>query len=218
MTGVGWVDAEVNKWNGAGIDGAVCRVAGDVDYLVGAEWKKARFAGVFVLLAARAPAQGLSDMRGTVADTSGGSLPGVTVTITNQASGTFREAISNADGSWYVPGLTPGTYQVSAELSGFKRFVRRDLVVAVGNTTTVPISMELGTLEETITVTGESPIIDVTSKQIGGNLEPAKNVHRRLPQHARRRRARILHGRLRVYDARRKRADYEHRQNRGSIA
>ena len=69
-------------------------------------------AGVFVLLAAHAPAPGLSDMRGTVADTSGGSLPGVTVTITNQASGTFREVISNADGSWYVPGLTPGTYQV----------------------------------------------------------------------------------------------------------
>ena len=96
-------------------------------------------------------------------------MPGVIV-ITNQASGTFREVISNTDGSWYVPGLTPGTYQVSAELTGFKRFLRRDLVVAVGNTTTVPITLELGTLEETITVTGESPIIDVTSKQIGGNL------------------------------------------------
>ena len=125
---------------------------------------------VLVCLAVEASAQGLSDMRGTVADTSGGSLPGVTVTITNQASGTFREIISNADGSWYVPGLAPGTYQVAAELSGFKRFLRRDLLVAVGNTTTVPISLELGTLEETITVTGESPIIDVTSKQIGGNL------------------------------------------------
>jgi hypothetical protein len=127
-------------------------------------------ATLLLCFASGSSAQGLSDMRGTVADASGGSLPGVTVTITNQASGTFREVISNADGSWYVPGLTPGTYQVSAELGGFKRFVRRDLVVAVGNTTTVPISLELGTLEETITVTGESPIIDVTSKQIGGNL------------------------------------------------
>ena len=123
----------------------------------------AAVAGVFVLLAARAPAQGLSDMRGTVADTSGGNLPGVTITITNQESGTFREITSNADGSWYVPGLTPGTYQVAAELSGFKRFLRRDLAVVVGNTTTVPISLELGTLEETITVTGESPLIVVTS-------------------------------------------------------
>jgi len=131
----------------------------------------ATIVSAFVLVTVSAAAQGLSDMRGTVADTSGGNLPGVTITITNQDSGTFREVTSNADGSWYVPGLTPGTYQVAAELSGFKRFLRRDLAVVVGNTTTVPISLDIGTLEETITVTGESPLIDVTSKQIGGNLD-----------------------------------------------
>lgn len=116
-------------------------------------------------------AQGQSDMRGTVVDTSGGALPGVNIVITNQASGTFREATSNADGSWYVPGLAPGTYQVAAELSGFKRFLRRDLPVIVGQTATVPVTLELGTLEETVTVTSEAPLIDVTSKQIGGNLD-----------------------------------------------
>lgn len=130
----------------------------------------AALVGVLSCFTAVGMAQGLSDMRGTVEDTSGGALPGVSIVITNQASGTYREVVSNADGSWYVPGLTPGTYQVSAELTGFKRFLRRDLAVVVGTTTTVPISLELGTLEETITVTGESPIIDVTSKQIGGNL------------------------------------------------
>jgi outer membrane receptor protein involved in Fe transport len=128
------------------------------------------FAGLLLCLPHMVSAQGLSDMRGTVVDTSGAALPGVALVITNQASGTFRDAVSNTDGSWYVPGLTPGTYQVSAELPGFRRVVRRDLAVVVGTTTTVPISMELGTLEETVTVTGESPIIDVTSKQIGGNL------------------------------------------------
>ena len=76
-----------------------------------------------------AHAQGLSDMRGTVADSSGGALPGVQIVVTNQATGTFREATSNTDGSWSVPGLTPGAYQVSAELTGFKRFLRRDLGV-----------------------------------------------------------------------------------------
>jgi Carboxypeptidase regulatory-like domain/TonB dependent receptor len=116
-------------------------------------------------------AQGLSDMRGTVVDSSGGALPGVQIVITNQATGTFREVTSNADGSWYVPGLTPGAYQVSAELAGFKRFLRRDLAVVVGTTATVPVSLELGALEETITVTSEAPLIDVTSKQIGGNLD-----------------------------------------------
>ena len=86
-------------------------------------------------------AQGLSDMRGTVVDSSGGALPGVQIVITNQANGTFREVTSNADGSWYVPGLAPGAYQVSAELTGFRRFLRRDLPVIVGTTTTVPVSL-----------------------------------------------------------------------------
>ena len=54
---------------------------------------------------------------------SGGALPGVAIVITNQASGTYSEVVSNADGSWYVPGLTPGNYQVSAELTGFRRFL-----------------------------------------------------------------------------------------------
>lgn len=118
-----------------------------------------------------ARAQGLSDMRGTVVDSSGAALPGVQIVITNQATGTYREVTSNVDGSWSVPGLTPGAYQVSAELAGFRRFLRRDLAVVVGTTATVPISLELGALEETITVTSEAPLIDVTSKQIGGNID-----------------------------------------------
>lgn len=126
---------------------------------------------LLVSLAPRAFAQGTSDMRGTVADSSGGALPGVTIVVTNQETGTYREIISNADGSWYVPGLTPGTYQVAAELSGFKRFLRRGLPVVVGNTSTVTITMEIGGLEETVTVTSEAPIIDMTSKQIGGNID-----------------------------------------------
>jgi hypothetical protein len=126
---------------------------------------------LWVGLGGNAFAQGLSDMRGTVVDGSGGALPGVSIVITNQANGTYREVVSNADGSWYIPGLAPGAYQVSAELTGFRRFLRRDLPVIVGTTTTVPVSLELGALEETITVTSEAPLIDVTSKQIGGNLD-----------------------------------------------
>ena len=124
-----------------------------------------------VSVSGSARAQGLSDMRGTVVDSSGGALPGVQIVVTNQATGTFREATSNTDGSWSVPGLTPGAYQVSAELTGFKRFLRRDLAVIVGTTATVPVTLELGALEETITVTTEAPLVDVTSKQIGGNID-----------------------------------------------
>ena len=115
-------------------------------------------------------AQGLSDMRGTVVDSSGGALPGVSIVITNQATGTFREATSNADGSWSVPGLSPGAYGVTAT-DQMNRFLRRDLAVIVGTTATVPVTLELGALEETVTVTTEAPLVDVTSKRIGGNID-----------------------------------------------
>ena len=114
--------------------------------------------------------QGAAEIRGRVTDQQTASLPGVTVVVTNQDTGNYREAISTADGTFFMAALPPGKYQVAAQLQGFKRFVRRDIVLAVGNQMTVDVQLELGTLEETVTVAGESPIIDVTSKEIGGNI------------------------------------------------
>ena len=64
----------------------------------------------------------------------------------------------------------PGTYQVAAELQGFKKFERKDLRLEVGKTSSIEISMSVGSIEETITVNAESPLVDVTSKEIGGNI------------------------------------------------
>jgi hypothetical protein len=114
--------------------------------------------------------EGTSQLRGRVGDQQAGALPGVTVTVTNQESGNFREAVSGGDGSWFVAALPPGRYQVSAQLQGFKKFVRRDVIAAVGNQVAVDIVLELGTVEETVQVSAESPLIDVTSKEIGGNI------------------------------------------------
>ena len=109
-------------------------------------------------------------MRGRVTDPQSGALPGVSVIVTNQDSGNFREAVSGVDGSWFMAALPPGRYQVAAQLEGFKKFMRRDVTIAVGNQVSVDIQLELGGLEETVTVSGASPIIDVTSKEIGGNI------------------------------------------------
>src|SRR5262249_32962833 len=87
-----------------------------------------------------------------------------------QDSGNFREAISGADGTWFAPALSPGRYQITAQLQGFKRFIRQDLVLAVGTQLAIDVKLEVGTLEETVTVSSQAPLIDVTSKEIGGNI------------------------------------------------
>jgi hypothetical protein len=114
--------------------------------------------------------QGTSELRGRVEDAQGGVLPGVNVIVTNQATGMFRETISGEDGSFIASGLVPGTYQVTAELQGFKKFERKELRLEVGKTTSVDVAMQVGGLEETVNVTAESPIVDLTSKEIGGNI------------------------------------------------
>ena len=66
-------------------------------------------------------------------------LPGVSVTVTNQANGMYRNTVSGEDGSFIASGLVPGTYQVTAELQGFKKFERKELRLEVGKTTSVEI-------------------------------------------------------------------------------
>ncbi|MDO8681559.1 MAG: carboxypeptidase regulatory-like domain-containing protein [Acidobacteriota bacterium] len=128
----------------------------------------------FALLAAGAwPAlaqQGQSSIQGRVTDESGAALPGVVVVATNQASGMFRQVVSNPDGSYFMTGVLPGTYRVTAELPGFQRFDRKEVLLQIGTTTTLDIAMELGGVQENITVTGSAPLVDVTSKQVGANI------------------------------------------------
>lgn len=114
--------------------------------------------------------QGTASIRGTVLDAQGAVLPGVTVVVTHEESGVFREVISNADGSYFITGILPGPYRVTAKLDGFKAYERRDVVFEVGRTVTLDVALEVGGLEETVTVTSEAPLVDLTSKQVGGNI------------------------------------------------
>src|SRR5262245_15128201 len=126
-----------------------------------------RFLGAILLLLLAVPVgaqQGTSELRGRVLDAQGGVLPGVTVTVRNQATGMFRETVSGSDGSFIASGLIPGTYEVNAALQGFKKFQRRDLVLEVGKTATIDVNLEVGGVEQTVNVSAETPLVDVTSK------------------------------------------------------
>jgi hypothetical protein len=111
-----------------------------------------------------------ASMQGRVVDDSGAGIPGVTVLVTHQGSGVFHQVITGGDGSYFMTGIVPGPYKVTAELTGFRKFEQPDVVFTIGNTLTLEIKLAIGALEENVTVTGQSPLVDVTSKAIGANI------------------------------------------------
>ncbi len=130
---------------------------------------------LFVVPAAFAQ-QGTADIRGRVVDQQGAVLPGVTVVVRHQESGLFREAVTGADGLFLMSAMTPGVYEVSAELQGFKKYSLRDVRLEVGRTAQVELKLEVGGVTEAITVTGESPLVDTTSQEIGGRISAQEFV------------------------------------------
>jgi hypothetical protein len=113
--------------------------------------------------------QGTTEIRGRVADAQGAVLPGVTVTVRNHDTGFTRETTSNEDGSYFISGIVPGPYEVTTALSGFKTS-KQTVQLEIGKTATLDLTLEVGSIEETINVSAEAPIVDVTSKEVGGNI------------------------------------------------
>jgi hypothetical protein len=111
-----------------------------------------------------------SIMTGTVTDSTGGVLPGVTVTATNIESGNTFVAVSDERGNFRLP-VRIGNYRLTAELTGFTT-VNRSLQVLVGQTAVVGFQMSLSSVQETVTVTGTAPLIDTTTSTVGSNIDP----------------------------------------------
>ena len=103
---------------------------------------------------------------GDVKDSTGGSLPGVTVTAVNQANGLTREAVTDELGSYRFSAMPPGVYTVKAALAGFKEASRADLRLAINSQLVAPFTLEVGGLEETITVTEQAPLVDTTENVV----------------------------------------------------
>ncbi len=117
---------------------------------------------VIVLVPALAAAQ--SSITGVVRDTSGAVLPGVTVEAASDALiEKVRSAVTDGTGQYRILELRPGIYTVTFSLTGFSTIKREGLELPADFVSTVNADMRVGTLEETVTVTGESPIVDVQS-------------------------------------------------------
>src|SRR5262249_34493382 len=120
---------------------------------------------LWLFSAAPAQAQGVGAIGGSVTDTSGAVLPGAVVTLSNPRGsiGGNQEAVTDARGAFQFIRLVPGTYTVKAELEGFRAALQENIVVNADVTSRVDLKLEIGTLQEGITVTGEAPLLDTTS-------------------------------------------------------
>src|SRR3712207_5290779 len=109
---------------------------------------------VWLLLAAGAAgAQTIAgQISGTVVDPSKGRLPGVTVTVINEGTSAVRTAFTDAEGSWVVTNLLPGTYTVEAELEGFKKARRTGFVLNADGRLTADITLDVGGVTEVVEV------------------------------------------------------------------
>ena len=113
---------------------------------------------------------GTGEIFGKVNDRTGAVLPGATVTISGDALIKPQSTSAAASGSYRFPNLPIGVYSVTFELAGFKRMVRTDVRIQAGFNAEVNGRLELSTVEETVTVTGESPIVDTRSNTLGTNF------------------------------------------------
>ena len=110
-------------------------------------------------------------IEGTISDSSGGVLPGVTVVIVNTETGVERTVVTNEKGIYRAPLLPLGTYKVSAELQGFKKFEQTDIKLSVGQTQTINATLAVGTVSETITVSSsELPALETSRIDIGHTM------------------------------------------------
>ena len=131
--------------------------------------------------AVTATAQSTGGITGIVKDESGAVIPGTTVTVTNVDTGQTRNVVSDADGFFSVPLLRSGSYKVEGSLAGFKTFVREGIVVEVNRTARVDLTLSVGSVEEAVTVIGDSPLVETTHATLGIVIEE-KERRRASPQ------------------------------------
>lgn len=113
-------------------------------------------------------------IEGTVRDSSGAALPGVTVTVSNTGTGAQRVVVSGGQGDYRAPLLSLGSYEVVAELQGFKKFDQKGITLSAGQTAIINVTLPVGNVSETITVTGESAIANPGKIDLGRTIGEAE--------------------------------------------
>src|SRR5450759_2721541 len=113
-------------------------------------------------------AQVTASITGTVKDTSGAVVPSAAITVKNLALGMTRTAETDANGSYSIPSLPVGQYEVTTEKTGFKQEVRRGITLVVAQQAVVNLTLEVGKVTQQVTVTEEAPLVNTTLASTSG--------------------------------------------------
>lgn len=108
---------------------------------------------------------------GVVSDSSGGVMPGVNVTVSGPTIQGTRSTVAESNGSYRLTLLPPGTYAVVYHLDGFATLTRAGILVGVGRTSTINVTLQVAALSDAVTVTGETPLVDLQSVTRGANYD-----------------------------------------------
>jgi Carboxypeptidase regulatory-like domain len=128
-------------------------------------------AAAFVVFSAPgAYAQSTASISGAVKDAAGGVMPGVTVVVKNETTGAAQEVITGGDGRYQATALLAGSYSVTASLTGFKTAEAKGIRVAPGQPVTIPLTLEIGQLSETVTVRSSSELINTQTATVASTL------------------------------------------------
>src|SRR4029077_14558568 len=106
-----------------------------------------------------------AELRGAVVVERGAVLPGATMTATHVDTGTVRTTVTSATGTYVMPALPIGVYKISAELAGFGSITKDGIRLAVGDSALLNFTLKVATVAETITVQGESPLVDTKKSE-----------------------------------------------------
>jgi len=120
--------------------------------------------------------QSTADLSGRVTDSSGGVLPGATVTATQTATGLVRSTVTDDAGAYLFPDLPTGPYRLEVSLSGFGSYAQTGIVLQVGANPTINATLAVGDLTETVTVEASAPLVDVRSAGISDVVENERIV------------------------------------------
>jgi outer membrane receptor protein involved in Fe transport len=111
------------------------------------------------------------NISGRITDDQSAAVPGVTVTATNAETGYVRTGLTDGEGIYRLTGLPVGTYDITAELQGFTKINQKGIVLNVGQTLDIPVTLKVAALAEAVEVRGETPLIERTSSSVGGVVD-----------------------------------------------